>query len=236
MVQDSQLRVTSLVPYMIATMHFYTPHLNLIIHMYSKLSSKPRVRESRRTDRRTTLAGQPDNAMGPQPSTCIVPPTPLSALRSAFSRFRRARRSARRLRRATAAVGSSALRMAIRRSRLGARVVSGSYSRSAPGERARLRLGRYVELCLCQSRGTPTSPFTCSINIFTASQRGRRGVGSRTVGRRCGCSHRQLSSLRPRPLLLRHLRRPCPHCPWRVLNPGRHPSLLHLPHRTNPLA
>lgn len=45
---------------------------------------------------------------------------------------------------------------------------------------------------------------TCSINIFTALQWGRRGVGARTVGRPCGCCHRQLSSLRPRPLLLRH--------------------------------
>jgi hypothetical protein len=146
---------------------------------------KPHVTEARRTDTRTTLVRQPysgpDNStrlhsVTPQPSTCIVPPTPLAALRSAFSRFRRARRSERRLRTATAAVGSEALRTAIRRSRLGARVVSGSYSsRSAPGERARLRLGRYVTLCLCQSRGTPKSPFTCSINIFTAFTAGKKG-------------------------------------------------------------
>jgi hypothetical protein len=56
-------------------------------------------------------------------------------------------------------------------------------------------IGRYVGLCLRQSRGTRTSPFTCSINIFTASQRGRRGVGARTVGRRCGCSHPSVRGL-----------------------------------------
>jgi hypothetical protein len=47
-----------------------------------------------------------------------------------------------------------------------------------------------------RSEGTPTSSFTCSVNIFTVINRGR-GVASRTVGRHCDCCRRQLSSHHP---------------------------------------
>jgi hypothetical protein len=47
-----------------------------------------------------------------------------------------------------------------------------------------------------RSEGTPTSSFTCSVNIFTVTNRGRE-AGARTVGRRCDCCRCQLSSHHP---------------------------------------
>ena len=84
--------------------------------------------------------------MTPYWSTSIVPPPPAFGCSALRSDLRRASRSLRRLRTATAAVGNEALRTARRRSRFGARIMSGSRSRSGPvsisraGERARLRL------------------------------------------------------------------------------------------------
>jgi hypothetical protein len=127
---------------------------------------------------------------GPQLSTCIPPPPP-AALRSAFSRFRHPSRSAHRLRRATAAVGSEALRTAIRRSGFGACTIAGSNSASsraaesagsrgpelrAPREQARLHLRRYAALGLSSPEECRHRCPSVRSTFFTASQRGR-GLG-----------------------------------------------------------
>ena len=182
---------------------------------------------------------------GPQLSICI-PSTPQAALRSTFSRFRRASRSARRLRKATAAVGSEALRTAMRRSRFGARTISGSDSAStagstgdggpeprAPGERARLHLRRKVALGLSgpeEYRHRCPSVRSTFFYCFTVGKTGGGWDGARTV-----CLRRR-SSLWAPALAPRRPRRPYLYCLRRAPSLGRRPSLLHLPHQIGPQA
>jgi hypothetical protein len=189
--------------------------------------------------------GRPYDCNGPQLSICI-PSTAPSALRSTFSRFRRASRSARRLRKATAAVGSEALRTAMRRSRFGARTMSGSDSASTagstasggpeprgPGERARLRLRRKVALGLSGPEECPhrwTSVRSTFFYSFTVGKTGEGWDGARTV------YLRRRPSLRAPALDPRRPRRPCLYCLRRAPSPGWRPSLLHLPHQTGPQA
>src|SRR6266851_5681020 len=181
-------------------MHFI--HSTISIQRYmpqserGELVNRVRVRPDALSPADLQVYGRPYGFNGTQLSICI-PSTPPAVLRNTFSRFRRASRSGRRLRKATAAVGSEALRTAMRRSCFGARTISGSDSASTAGstgdggpeprplgERARLRLRRQVALGLsgpeeCRHRWTSVRS-----TFFTASQWGR-GVGFGMEHARC---------------------------------------------------
>ena len=134
---------------------------------------------------RTILVRQPysgpDNSMRPQASAVNLHRSPDAT-----------GGSARRLCRAIVAVGSEALRTAIHQSRFGARVVSRSHSRSASGDRARMRLKvrRAMSASIQNNPDIAVHLFDQHFHCFTA---GKKGLGARTLSRRCACG--QLSSL-----------------------------------------
>ncbi|KAI0246031.1 hypothetical protein BJV78DRAFT_201591 [Lactifluus subvellereus] len=166
---------------------------------------------------------------GRQWSTSILPAPAPAVLRVARrSDLRRASRSARRLRTATAAVGNEALRTAWRRSRFGARTMSGSGSNPtssravAAAERARLRL-RDGEAVLSLSGGwVQGRAVHLSVQCFENIGRMER---ARTDRRRLPYPHRRPPRpprpyrRQPRRTLLARARRPSPPHPPRQRAP-----------------